>query len=218
MDGKPASAGFFSAARAVANGRGAGLTGIQSAPARIVDNRQTTNPAIPTKEHTMSRPRFNDAWAASLRIYDRDNSAARVAEVIGGYVAKNINNPNPDQRWKNTCAVRMSYILGEAGLTLPAIRGKTVSGADKRQYFFRVRDLIYFLTRHWGKPEVVDYPASGGGILAGRQGVILFEVSGWDDALGHATLYDGSICYDNCYFNEPGAKYRTDRANFWSLQ
>nr|WP_315215322.1 type VI secretion system amidase effector protein Tae4 [uncultured Duganella sp.] len=165
----------------------------------------------------MIRPRFDDAWAASLRIYDRDNSAAKVAEVIGGYVAKNINNPNPGQRWENTCAVRMSYILGEAGMALPAMRGKTVSGADKRQYFFRVRDLIAFLTRQWGKPEVVDHPASGGGVLAGRQGLILFEVSGWTDAQGHATLYDGGVCYDNCYFNEPGAKYRTDRANFWSL-
>lgn len=81
-----------------------------------------------------------------------------------------------------------------------------------------MRDLISFLTQQWGKAEVVEYPAAGGGILAGRQGIILFEVSGWSDAQGHATLYDGLSCYDHCYFNEPGAKYRTDRANFWSLQ
>ena len=166
----------------------------------------------------MPRPSFNAAWAASQRIYDPDNPAAKVAQVIGGYVAKNINNPNPAQRWENTCAVRMSYILGEAGLALPRTRGKTVSGADKRQYFFRVRDLIAFLTQQWGEAEAVEYPAAGGGILAGRQGIILFEVSGWSDAQGHATLFDGLSCYDHCYFNEPGAKYRTDRANFWALQ
>ena len=166
----------------------------------------------------MPRPSFSAAWAASQRIYDPVNSGARVAKVIGGNVEKNINIPNAAQRWDNTCAVRMSYILGQAGLMIPSIQGQTVSGADRRQYFFRVRDLIGFMKQRWGKAEVVKYPASGGGTLAGRKGVILFEVSGWSDAQGHATLFDGRSCYDHCYFNEPEAKYRTDRANFWSLR
>ncbi|VWB32032.1 hypothetical protein BLA14095_01252 [Burkholderia lata] len=111
----------------------------------------------------------------------------------------------------------MSYILGEAGMVMPRIPGQTVSGGDSRQYFFRVRDLIRFLEQRWGKAEGVKYPPSNGGALAGRQGVILFEVSGWSDAQGHATLFNGRTCYDHCYFNEPSARYRTDRANFWSL-
>lgn len=166
----------------------------------------------------MTRPSFSAAWAASQRIYDPANPGAKVAKVIGGNVEKNINNPNATQRWDNTCAVRMSYILGQAGLLIPAIQGQTVSGADQRKYFFRVRDLISFLKQHWGEADVVKYPPSGGGVLAGKQGVILFEVSGWSDALGHATLFDGKACYDHCYFNEPEAKYRTDRAHFWSLR
>ncbi|RQT34922.1 type VI secretion system amidase effector protein Tae4 [Burkholderia contaminans] len=165
----------------------------------------------------MKRPSFAVAWAASQRIYDPANSGARVAKVIGGYVEKNVNNPDPTQRWSNTCAVRMSYILGEAGMVMPRIPGQTVSGGDDRQYFFRVRDLIRLLEQRWGKAERVEYPPSNGGSLAGRQGVILFEVSGWSDAQGHATLFNGRTCYDLCYFNEPGARYRTDRANFWSL-
>lgn len=111
----------------------------------------------------------------------------------------------------------MSYILGEDGMVMPRIPGQTVSGGDNRQYFFRVRDLIRFLEQRWGKADGVKYPPSNGGPLAGRQGVILFEVSGWSDAQGHATLFNGRTCYDHCYFNEPGAQYRTDRANFWSL-
>ncbi|MFD1556796.1 type VI secretion system amidase effector protein Tae4 [Paraburkholderia silviterrae] len=165
----------------------------------------------------MGRPSFSMAWAASIRIYDPANSAAKVAQLIGGNVEKNIDNPDPGLRWSNTCAVRMSYILNQSGLVIPAIPGKTVSGADKRQYFFRVKDLIAFLKRQWGKPEVIQYPPRGGGALAGKRGVILFEVSGWSDAAGHATLFNGSNCYDHCYFNEPEGKYRTDRANFWSL-
>ncbi|MFH7439501.1 cytoplasmic protein, partial [Pseudomonas syringae pv. tagetis] len=27
--------------------------------------------------------------------------------------------------------------------------------------------------------------------------------------------FDGSICYDHCYFIEPGVNYRTDQAIFW---
>jgi len=164
--------------------------------------------------NNMPRPSFIAAWAASQRIYDPVNSGARVAKVIGGNVEKNINNSTDAHRWNNTCAVRMSYILGEAGLMIPNILGQTVSGADGRKYFFRVRDLIGFLKQQWGKAEVVKYPASGGGTLVGKKGVILFEVSGWSDAQGHATLFNGQSCYDHCYFNEPEAKYRTDRANF----
>lgn len=163
----------------------------------------------------MSRPFFAFAWAASQRIYDPSESGPKVAEVIGGYVEKNINNPDPAQRWSNTCAVRMSYILNEAGLIIPKIPGQTVSGADKRQYFFRVRNLFTFLQQRWGKSEIVVYPPPAE--FTGRKGVILFEVSGWSDAQGHATLFDGGRCYDQCYFNSPEATYRTDRAHFWSL-
>ncbi|KPX69061.1 MULTISPECIES: type VI secretion system amidase effector protein Tae4 [Pseudomonas syringae group] len=165
----------------------------------------------------MARPFFAAAWAAAQQIYDPVDSAGRVATVIGGYIEKNINNPDPSQRWENTCAVRMSYILNYSGLIIPKTPGQTVSGNDQRQYFFRVKNLISFLETQWGKPDVVKYPPSGGGALANKRGVILFEITGWQDASGHATLYDGNICYDHCYFNEPGVNYSTEKANFWSL-
>ncbi|WP_439871200.1 type VI secretion system amidase effector protein Tae4 [Pseudomonas syringae] len=165
----------------------------------------------------MARPFFAAAWAASQQIYDPVNPGQRVATLIGGYVEKNINHPQPHLQWTNTCAVRMSYILNHAGFIIPKTPGQTVSGGDQRQYFFRVKNLITFLEAKWGKPDVVKYPPSGGGALAGKKGVILFEISGWDDALGHATLFDGNTCYDHCYFNEPGVNYNTDQANFWSL-
>jgi len=165
----------------------------------------------------MTRSSFSHAWAASQQIYDPANSGAKVAKIIGGYVEKNINNPDPKQKWGNTCAVRMSYILNQSGLIIPSIPGQTVSGADKRQYFFRVDNLITFLKQRWGQPEIVKYPPSGGGSLIGKKGLILFEISGWSDARGHATLFNGSICYDHCYFNEPSVNYLTERANFWSL-
>jgi len=71
---------------------------------------------------------FAAAWAESQKIYDPVNSGDRVARVVGGYVEKNINNPEPYQRWSNTCAVRMSYILNHTGFIIPKILGQTVSG------------------------------------------------------------------------------------------
>ncbi len=162
------------------------------------------------------RPFFNSAWPASQRIYDSSNSGARVAQMIGGNVAVNINNSDPMQQWSNTCAVRLSYILNESGRVIPPVSGETVSGGDKHQYFYRVRDLIKFLERRWGAPEIVKYPTSADD-MGGKRGLILFEITGWSDAQGHATLFDGRFCYDHCYFNQPEASYRTDRANFWSL-
>ena len=199
----------------------------------------------------MTRPLFDIAWAASRRIYDPANPGTKVAEVIGGNVA--INIVSSKKPWKNTCAVRMSYILNQSSVLVPYIPGQTVSGADKRWYFHRIDDVIGFLTQRWGKPDlIVPYPPHGGGDqLVGKKGVVLFEVSGchestdnipgrdvisglpygafivrgvdthrhgcWVDARGHATLWNGTTCYDHCFFNESGAAYRTDRANFWSL-
>ncbi|API73365.1 type VI secretion system amidase effector protein Tae4 [Ralstonia pseudosolanacearum] len=164
----------------------------------------------------MKRPSFSAAWAASLRIYNPADSAEQVAQVIGGEVAANIRDKrNP---WRNTCAVRMSYILNQAGVPVPNIPGKTKKGGDHHNDFYRIRDVIAFLKSHWGAPEVVAYPPAGGGNLAGKTGVILFEVQGWSDAAGHATLFNGRTCYDHCYFNEPGVTYRTNKANFWALK
>jgi hypothetical protein len=162
------------------------------------------------------RPPFHVLWAASQRIYDPKNPTARVAQLIGGKIASNINAPQ--NGWTNTCAVRMSYILNSAGVHIPFIKNQTVSGADKRWYFHYVRDVIVFLKQRWGVADLIaPYPPHGGGPLAGKKGVVLFEVSGWNDAVGHASLWNGVACYDHCYFNEPSATYVSTRANFWEL-
>jgi hypothetical protein len=92
----------------------------------------------------MFRPSFSAAWAASIRIYDPYDTKEKVARVIGGRVKQNIENPDPTQAWKNTCAVRMSYILNQTGVVIPAMPGQTVSGADGCQYFYRIKNIIAF--------------------------------------------------------------------------
>ncbi|MCK6422177.1 MAG: cytoplasmic protein [Burkholderiaceae bacterium] len=163
----------------------------------------------------MAKPSFTAAWVASRRIYDAGNSADRVAQVVGGEVAANIRDKrNP---WRNTCAVRLSYILNECGVIVPPSGERTKRGENGRHYFYRVRDVIWFLKLRWGAPTGHAYPPTGGGALAGKKGLIVFEVAGWRDAAGHATLWNGQNCYDHCYFNDAGASYRTSRANFWEL-
>ncbi|WP_218965090.1 T6SS effector amidase Tae4 family protein [Snodgrassella alvi] len=88
--------------------------------------------------------------AASEIIYNKadnlEERRQRVAKIIGGLVAYNINHPDPKLRWNNTCAVRMSYILNQSGFRIPFIPKQTVSGGDKKfKYFYRVNHLINFL-------------------------------------------------------------------------
>ena len=93
----------------------------------------------------MGKPNFTDSWVASQQIYSPSDSAKKVAEMVGGRVADHINDKqNP---WKNTCAVRMSYILNKSGLMIPSDPAKTKKGKDGMNYFFRVKDLISFLKK-----------------------------------------------------------------------
>lgn len=132
----------------------------------------------------MTRPSFHAAWAAANRIYDPSNSSVRVANVIGGMVKRNILHPDPKQRWENTCAVRISYVLNQTGARIPFVKKETVSGADGSWYFYRIERVLDYLKVRWGRPEVVAHPPSHGGALAGQQGLLVFEISGWTDGQG----------------------------------
>ncbi|HEY1043774.1 MAG TPA: T6SS effector amidase Tae4 family protein [Telluria sp.] len=108
----------------------------------------------------MTRPSFQTVWAAAQRIVAQANQSEKVARIIGGAVAKNINL-TPPHGWTNTCALRLSYVLNYSGVQIPRISGKTVSGADKRSYFYRVKDVIDFLNHRWGKPDlIIPFPHS----------------------------------------------------------
>jgi len=159
----------------------------------------------------MTRPAFLTAWLAAQRVYNPGDPADRVAQLAGGDVARFIRG----KVWINTCAVRMSYILNSSGVQIPPLQGKTEQGSAGLNYFYRVRDIISFLQSQWGPSETIPYPLAQ--TLVSRKGIILFTVQGWSNASGHATLFDGSTCYDHCYFYEPEAAYRTSRANFWAL-
>lgn len=135
---------------------------------------------------------------------------------IGGRFVKLYAQPG----YANTCAVRMSYGLNRSGLLLPraAGAGASVQGGDGYWYWLRVADLKAELARRFKGTDqelaLTTIPKSLLGDdaalarafklrvqqgedfiknqLAGNSGIVAFEVSGWGDASGHFTLWDGA--------------------------
>lgn len=135
-----------------------------------------------------SRPSFIRMWDNFAKV---NRSVPQVGKVVGGKVESNIN----DHIFENACAIRMSYTLNYSGIIIPRDenRWKTSSGADKKCYIYRVSDMIKFLNSKFGKADI----SSG---FDGKKGILLFNVTGWSDATGHVTLWDGKKCSDKCYF------------------
>lgn len=151
-----------------------------------------------------ARPKFQSAWLAFSRIYG-DGSLQHVAQELGGKVQVNIESGV----FENACAIRMSYVLNYSGFPISAARGATVSAADNNRYLYRVHDIATYLRSRFGPPDI-DAPTAQAD-LAGKQGILLFAVTGWSNATGHATLWNGRSCSDRCYFPE------SSHLTFWEL-
>lgn len=146
------------------------------------------------------RPSFQSMWTEFAKIYG-DGTVISVGEKIGGKVKENFDygKVDPLRGWTNACAVRMSYSLNHSGVIIRKGPWNTVSGGDSRQYLFRVRDLMVFLEHQFGKPDMIKKNPKPSD-FSGMRGIIVFNVQGWSNATGHATLWDGSSCSDKCFF------------------
>ncbi|WP_288384156.1 T6SS effector amidase Tae4 family protein [uncultured Acinetobacter sp.] len=54
--------------------------------------------------------------------------------------------------------------------------------------------------------------------LVNKKGIIIFKVSGWGDASGHVTLWNGNDCGDSCYFTHNQPNVITTEILFWNLK
>jgi hypothetical protein len=139
-------------------------------------------------------------WSHFSSIYG-DGKVTSVGKKIGGKVQYNIELAltRPQEGFKNACAIRMSYSLNYSGIPINKGAWATVSGADRKQYIYRVTDLLSYLQVNFGKADkTVKNPKPAD--FEGMTGILVFNVRGWDDASGHATLWDGRTCSDHCYF------------------
>jgi len=136
------------------------------------------------------------AWSELLKNFP-NKEAMEVFTEIGGKVKLNYDIGV----FNNACATRISralnHSLGEH--KIPYFKTKNATGEDviqvssggkKLWYIFRVKALVEYLTKTYGTPKNIqtgNYKQA----LKGKKGIIVFEVSGWSDASGHADLWDG---------------------------
>jgi hypothetical protein len=127
--------------------------------------------------------------------YPADDAATVKRNIGGGVDASYITN---------TCVVRLSAALNAAGHPIPsALPGlATVAGKDGKRYALRVREIRKYLEATYGPPTYVVAGPSAKAALAGKRGIILFEVAGFSDATGHVDMWNGRTARYQDFFSE----------------
>jgi hypothetical protein len=145
--------------------------------------------------------------------------AGDVYKVVGGE-AYALYQENP-QGYANACALRLSRAFNYSCMPIArSTAGYKVKGADDKQYLLRVRDMIGFVKSNFGEPEKSVAPA-GKDVASdfnGLKGILIFSVTGWGDATGHVTLWNGADCGDSCYFVHDQPRVSTTLIQFWELK
>ncbi|MDJ0836006.1 MAG: type VI secretion system amidase effector protein Tae4 [Acidobacteriota bacterium] len=125
---------------------------------------------------------------------------------------KNLIGGNVRGAWiKNVCVIRVSRALNYSGDPIPFNRSylSTVRGGDGKRYAYRVREFRRYMVEKYGDPTRVAGGGSPPKSFKGLRGIILFDVTGWSDATGHADLWNGSGCSYQCYWP------RADKVELW---
>lgn len=164
----------------------------------------------------VKRPKFSDVWSN----YPLQLGAPDVYKLVGGN-AYELYKTNPTD-YANACALRLSRSFNYGGLTITSeATGYKVSGGDGKKYLLRVQDMIAFVKANFGSPDFISTPNGQDKSIdfSGKKGILVFQVSGWRNATGHVTLWDGSECGDHCYFTHPtDLKAKTTEILFWELK
>jgi hypothetical protein len=84
----------------------------------------------------------------------------------------------------------------------------TLTGGDKKEYALRKNDIKDYMKAKYGKADLITKSTDKDfdeqiSKIQGQKGVIVFDVSGWGNATGHITIYDGNgNCGHDCYFKD----------------
>lgn len=119
-----------------------------------------------------------------------------VHTYIGGALKKNIDVPGFEGDNGNTCAVRMSRALNYGNFPLSTklihtLKLNSISGEDKLNYLFRVRELKIYLASALGTTPV-KITKNFASAFHKQKGIVAFDVAGWSNASGHVALWDGT--------------------------
>jgi len=140
-------------------------------------------------ERPKRRPKFKDLSKG----FPGKKNISQVGRLVGGKVEYNIEKGH----FENACAIRVCVALNEAGETIPFIEGETSSGQNGTWHIFRVDILRDHLNETYGEAEVSS--TTNISDFVGKQGIIIFEKQ-YDNATGHADLWNGVDCLGNCAF------------------
>lgn len=182
----------------------------------------TTTPAEPEVRVQQVNITRDTLFSKLWRNYPVNSSAPEAYELVGGQAwALHLERP---ESYTNACALRFSRSLNYSGYVINNQHSGfyTVKGEDNLNYLLRVKETIKYVKENFGAPTSTfnssDISMSEvQSQLMGKTGIIIFEVTGWSDATGHVTLWNGSTCGDSCYFN-PHAPARTDKIIFWEIE
>ncbi|OYU84324.1 MAG: hypothetical protein CFE24_06875 [Flavobacterium sp. BFFFF2] len=172
------------------------------------------------------KPTFNQFFSAYPSHLDAaTDTPLKIYTLVGG----NVLQKYVQQGARNTCALRISKALNDSGVAIPEISGVTVKGADNKNYFLNVPNLLSFLKKTFGTPTGNNYLNSadcgphGTNIKAklnGKKGIYIMipldtSSSTGYGASGHADLYfDNNECDGSCDFNADGG---VKEVYFWEL-
>ena len=149
----------------------------------------------------MPLPDFRLLWLGYPR-----GSSTDVKTRLGGKLA---------YEWiTNTCTIRTSHALNQAGLPVP--RGtdglNVLTSPTGLHYAYRVAELSRWIERTVGPADHIEQGTAGtltAAPFAGEQGLICFEVASWTDATGHLDMWDGTRTVHGNYFD------RAHRIRLW---
>lgn len=161
-----------------------------------------TNP-VPADGALKGRPNLHVMWENYL--YDRPEG---IWSEIGGMVEVNGNLPLDQGRWTNACTVRVSHMLNKAGYKVKRDGRKTVSGANKDQYYYRVADFEKYMRAEFGEPDV-DVKDGNSFDLPPTPGIVLMDFPN-SSFTGHVTIWNGAGTVD-------GAEIGGYKVLFWNM-
>lgn len=185
--------------------------------------------------------RFNDPLGDTLPMtysslqanYPTTGTPEEMYNSVGGDVAGRFNEHKNDvggNAYENTCALRMSVALNKSGNDIDTdvknSKGQKMyseKGSDGKDYVLRKSDLKDYMKGEYGKADIStkstdkDFDSKVSEIK-GQKGIIVYDVTGWTDATGHVTIYDGKgSCGHDCYFPDSDRiKQENARRQAWN--
>ncbi|KUJ57485.1 T6SS effector amidase Tae4 family protein [Chryseobacterium aquaticum] len=152
------------------------------------------------------------SWNAFSSAYPNQTSA-QMYGVVGGAVAQaQIDYPIETQ---NGCALKVSRALNYSGVVIPNIPGKTLKGADNKNYFLNAKALNAWMRKTFGispnNPKHIKLTKLDGGIngknfpnlIKNKKGIFSMVSTNPVWSSGHADiLYPNGTCKAGCHLQD----------------